>query len=78
MGCETAFEKDSWITALTVARDLAVMKRSAYRLVSKELNVEEFKAHAEMYIKQGTIYYSMLADDREMVVTSEGLYYTMT
>jgi hypothetical protein len=50
------------MTALTVARDLAVMKRSAYRLISRELSVEEFKTHTEMYIKQGTIYFSMLAD----------------
>lgn len=53
LGCESAFDKDCWMTALTVARDLAVMKRSAYRLVSKDLTVDEFKAHAEMYIKQG-------------------------
>ena len=46
----------------TTARDLAVMKRSAYRLISKELTVQEFRVHAEMYIKQGTIYFSMLTD----------------
>jgi len=73
LGFQTAYEKDCWMTALTVARDLAVMKRSAYRLISKELTTEEFKIHAEMYIKQGTIYFSMLADDRDLVVTSYGL-----
>ena len=46
----------------TTARDLAVMKRSAYRLISKELTVQEFRVHAEMYIKQGTIYFSMLTE----------------
>ena len=62
LGVENAFEKDCWMTALTVARDLAVMKRSAYRLVSKDLTMYEFKTHAESYIKQGTIFFSMLAE----------------
>lgn len=32
LGCETAAEKDCWMTALTVARDAALLKRSAYSL----------------------------------------------
>lgn len=66
LGLENAFEKDCWMTALTVARDLAVMKRSAYRLVSKDLTMYEFKTHAESYIKQGTIYFSILAEGNDI------------
>ena len=63
LGCETAHEKDCWLTAFNAARENAFRsKMSQYRLVTRDLTLDEFRTHAEMFVKQGQVYFSVLAE----------------
>ncbi len=73
LGCESADEKDCWILALQYARDSAIMKKSSYRLVSEELHPSDVMQHYSMFKKQGTLYSSLAVEDRQHIITSDGI-----
>jgi hypothetical protein len=53
--------------------DTATLRKISYRLPDVEPTDELFKRHADMFIKQGQVYFSLLSDDREHIVSSQGL-----
>ena len=53
--------------ALTVARDNAMAKRSAYKMTSVDLDAGSVQDHVDMLCKQWTIYTTLVADDRPLV-----------
>ncbi len=65
--------QDNWLVALTVARDAAIISRSAHKLTLKELSVDEMIVHANMFIKQGVLFESVRTDDRKLTLTKESL-----
>ena len=73
LGCESADEKDCWILALQYARDSAIMKKSSYRLVSEELHPSDVMQHYSMFKKQGTLYSSLAVEDRQHIITADGV-----
>lgn len=73
LGCENPEEKDCWILALQHARDSAIMKKSSYRLFSDELHPSDVMSHYSMFKKQGTLYASLATEDRQHIVTADGV-----
>lgn len=73
LGTDTLEEKEAWVRALQVARDRSVMSKSSYKLISEKLSVDDIQSHYNMFKKQGTLYNSLLIEDRMQVITKDGL-----
>ena len=56
-----------------MARDSAALKKSTYKLQAKDLDEKAIKYFSELFLKQGTVYFSLLAEDRQLIVAHNGL-----
>ena len=65
------FIQDCWLTALSVARDAAITKKSAYRMQHKELDINSIESAVEMFLKQDMVFSSLLQEDRPLVSTTK-------
>ena len=72
-GCESAKERDSWVTALETGRDRHMINKGSYLLQLKELTFPEVEHFAEMFRKQGQVYHSISVEDKKQLVASNGL-----
>jgi hypothetical protein len=81
LGCENATDKDNWVTALNVARDAAVAKKSAGHMKThahshsgiSSWDLNTMDAHVDNLVKQETVFLSLVAEDRQSVVTAAGI-----
>lgn len=73
LGCETADEKDSWVTALQVSRDSSIMVNGSYKHQSRELTGKDLVTYAARFKKQGTVFQSIAIEDRRDAVANSGV-----
>jgi hypothetical protein len=73
VGTDTAAEKESWLKAVTIARDSYILKKSTYKLQMRDLNQDDILRCARELVKHHTVYFSLVAEDREELVTAMGL-----
>ena len=73
LGCDTAAEKDNWVTALQISRDASIMTKGSYKLQSKELTHKDLIKFAAMFKKQGAVYQSISIEDKRANIARNGL-----
>ena len=73
LGCTSALEKESWLTALQSIRDMSSMKRSAYKMVTKELGQDEVVNYAQQFSNQFAVFENLMADDRCAKIAYSGV-----
>jgi hypothetical protein len=73
LGCETAEEKEHWVTALQVGRDNSIIGKGSYRSHMHELTTKDLHKFAAMFKKQGLVFHSIAVEDRRTAMTNMGL-----
>ena len=73
LGCETAAEKDNWVTALQISRDSSIMTKGSYKLMSRELTTKDIHKFELMFKKQGAVYQSIAIEHRRAALLKNGL-----
>lgn len=73
VGADTAAEKDAWLKAVTIARDAYVLKKSTYKLQTRDLSHDDIMRCARELVKHHTVYFSLVSEDRQELVTAMGL-----
>lgn len=73
VGADTAAEKESWLKAVTIARDAYTLKKSTYKLQMRDLSKDDIIRCAYELVKHHTVYFSLMSEDREELVTAMGL-----
>lgn len=63
LGCETAQEKDHWVTALRNAREHFLMNQASYKLQHRELQVSDVCRYASALRKQVSVYVHIAEED---------------
>ena len=72
-GCEDIIIRDNWVEALIFVRDKNFIKKSSYKLSERKLSSADVNKYYEMLKKQGTVYYSISAEDKKFTMTSLGI-----
>lgn len=72
-GCESAADKDHWITALQVSRENHYLRNGEYKIVAKELQPADVFKFAEQFRKQGEVYHQISVEHKRMALTACGL-----
>eukprot|EP01040_Poterioochromonas_malhamensis_P011521 gene11521-12563_t len=73
VGCETATEKDNWLTALQRCRDNYLMSKGSYKLQFRELSTADVNKFAGMFQKQAANYQAIAVEDRRHQLEVIGL-----
>jgi hypothetical protein len=73
LGCETAEEKDHWVTALQRARDNFLMTQASYRAQHRELRVEDVSKFAQQFRKHVAVYVSIAEEDERVRAATAGV-----
>ena len=73
LGCETADEKDSWVTALQVSRDSSIMVNGSYKYQSRELTSKDLVHLSQQFKKQGKVFQSIAIEDRREALANSGV-----
>lgn len=73
VGADTAAEKEAWLKAITVARDAYILKKSTYKLQMRDLSLDGIMRSARELVKHHKVYFTLVGEDREELVTAMGL-----
>eukprot|EP01038_Epipyxis_sp_PR26KG_P007971 gene7971-10811_t len=73
LGCETAVDKDNWVTALRSAYDHHQIMKGVHKIKIKELSYDNIIKYSEMYYKQGTVLRSIQFEHRKVMIATCGL-----
>lgn len=73
LACESAEEKENWVTALQVSRDASIMAKGTYKSQNRELTSKDLVKFAAMFKKQGMVYQSIAVEDRRHALTNNNL-----
>ena len=73
LGCETATEKDNWLTALQRCRDNYLMSKGSYKLQFRELSTQDVMKFSEMFKKQTNNYQAIAVEDQKYQMELVGL-----
>jgi hypothetical protein len=55
LGCETAAEKENWVTALQTSRDSSIMLKGSYKSHARSLTAKDLTKFSAMFKKQGEV-----------------------
>jgi hypothetical protein len=70
-GCFNEPDKESWITALYIARDKAVLKKYSYHFnIESTMDAGQFESLLQLYKKQIVVYDVLATEDYEQCITS--------